>query len=60
MNGWKAEGSSGGEMEVRLFGSRERAAGKMQAGEVILGGVFTTATGGARLGSIFRASPFSW
>jgi len=29
------------------------AAGKMQAGELIPGGVFTTATGGARLGSIF-------
>ena len=36
------------------------AAGKMQAGELIPGGVFTTATGGARLGSIFGANPFSW
>ena len=36
------------------------AAGKMQAGELIPRGVFTTATGGARLGSIFGANPFSW
>lgn len=48
-----------GEMEVRLFGSRERGSREDASwGADPWRGVFTTATGGARLGSIFGATPF--